>query len=147
MDLDFGGKAEVKACAARRSIGSPQAAAVRFHDGTADPKAHAGAVRLGGKKGIKDLVRLLMGKSHSSIANRHHNLLVLPSLRLDGQLARPIHIPHRINAIYHEIHQHLQLHSIPHDLRNICRQLRLDRYGVPRYFTAQEGDHLSNGFV
>jgi hypothetical protein len=45
MDLDFGGKGEVKACTARRVVGSPQAAAMRFHNGSADAKSHAGAMR------------------------------------------------------------------------------------------------------
>jgi hypothetical protein len=39
MDLDFGGKGEVKACTARRVVGSPQAAAMQFHNGSADARA------------------------------------------------------------------------------------------------------------
>jgi len=148
VSLDFGGKGEVKACAAWRIIGDPQAAAMRFHDGAADPKSHASAVRLRSKERIKDLVRLLKRKPKAGITNRHHKFLVLPSLRLDAQFARPIHIPHRIDAVNHQIHQHLlQLDSISHDPGNICLQLCPERHGVPRCFTAQEDDHLANDFV
>src|SRR5580692_11735107 len=42
----FGGKSEVKACTARRVVGSPQASAMRFHNRLADTKPHAGAMRL-----------------------------------------------------------------------------------------------------
>jgi hypothetical protein len=59
MPLDFCREGNVKACAALRVIGSPQAAAVRFHDGATGAKPDAGAVRLGGVEGIKDLVRVL----------------------------------------------------------------------------------------
>ena len=44
---------------------------MRFHDGAADPKSHAGAVRLGGKERIEDLIRLLRGQTHAGIADRH----------------------------------------------------------------------------
>ena len=59
MSLDFDGQRQAKARATRRIVGSPQAAAMRFNDGAADSKSHAGAVRFGGKEGIKDLARLL----------------------------------------------------------------------------------------
>src|SRR6202035_4337604 len=107
VSRNFGGKGKVKACAAWRIIGNPQAAAMRFHDGAADPKSRASAVRLRGKERIKDLVRLLNRKPKAGIANRHHKFLVLSSPRLDVQLARSIHILHRIDAVHHEIHQHL----------------------------------------
>jgi hypothetical protein len=32
---------------------------MRFHDGSADAKSHAGAMRFDGKEGVEDLVRLL----------------------------------------------------------------------------------------
>src|SRR2546425_6675172 len=44
--LDFSGKNDVKTCAARRVVGSPQAAAMRFNDGAADRQSHTGAMRL-----------------------------------------------------------------------------------------------------
>src|ERR1700730_3413376 len=89
LRLDFGVQGEVKTCAARRVAGSPQAATMRFNDGAADPKSHASAVRFGGKERIEDLVRLL-GQPNASIADGHHNFLVFRSLRLDGELTRPI---------------------------------------------------------
>src|SRR5438270_922883 len=106
MRLDFAGEREIKACATRTVVFSPQATAMRFNDGTADAKSHAGAMELGGKEGIKDLVRLLRGKSHAGIADRHQNLLVFRS-RLDLEFPRTVYIFHRLNAVDHEVHQHL----------------------------------------
>jgi hypothetical protein len=80
MDFDFGGNSDVKACTARRVVGPPQAAAMGFHDGAADAKSHAGAVRFGSKEGVEDVIRVLRWEADSRIADRHHNLLVLPSL-------------------------------------------------------------------
>jgi len=95
---------------------------MRFNDGTADPKSHAGPLRLGGKERIKDLIGLLRREPHAGIADRDHQLAVFGLLRLDGEFARPIYIFHRIDAISHEVHQHLlQLHAISHDLRKICQ--------------------------
>src|SRR5580692_9534772 len=72
MLLDFGGQADVKAGTTRRVVTRPQATAMRFDDGAADPKSHAGAMKFAGKKGIKDLVRLHRGQSHARVADRHH---------------------------------------------------------------------------
>ena len=57
----------MESCPARRIGASPQAAAMRFHDGAADAKSHAGAVNFGGKEGIKDLVHLLRRQPHAGI--------------------------------------------------------------------------------
>ena len=83
MCVDVGGQSKVKTCAARRVVGSPQAAAMRFNDGSADPKPHAGAVLFGRKEGLKDLIRLLRGQPRAGIADRHQDLPVFGSLRLD----------------------------------------------------------------
>jgi len=87
MHLYFCGKGEVKACAARRVVDRPQAAAMRFNDGTADPKSHPGPLRLGGKERIKDLIRLLRREPHAGIADREHELAVLGLQRADDRLA------------------------------------------------------------
>ena len=97
----------MKSRAARSVVGCPQAAAMRFNDGAADPKSHAGAVILGGKERIKDLVRLLRWQTHTGITDRDHQLLIFNGLRLYGELARPVDIFHRFDAIDHEVHQHL----------------------------------------
>jgi hypothetical protein len=55
----FGGQRETKTCAARGVVSSPQAATMRFDDGAADAKSHAGAMGLGSKEGVEDLLRLL----------------------------------------------------------------------------------------
>ncbi len=142
MLLDFGRQADVKACAPWRVATSPQAAPVRFHDGSANAQSHAGPVSLRGKERIEDLVRLLRRKPGASIADGQQELLVFRSLRFDVELPRPIYILHRIDSIHHEIHQHLlQLHAIGHDLGKICRQPRPDYYVVSRCFAAEEDGH------
>src|SRR5580704_11479300 len=148
MLLDFGRQADVKARAPRRVATSPQAAPVRFHDGSANPKAHTRAVSLRGKERIEDLVYLLRRKPGASIADGQQELVVFRSLRFDVELPRPICIPHRIDGIHHEIHENLlQLHAIDHDLGKIRRQLRPNYYVVSRCFAAEEDDHPSNNFV
>src|SRR5258708_28876374 len=98
---------------------------MRCNDGTADGQSHTGPVDLRGKKRIEDLVRLLRWKPYAGIADADHKLLVFRSPRLDGKLARPIRILHRINAVTDEVHHDLlQLHAISHEQRKICRQLR-----------------------
>src|SRR5258706_8347792 len=44
------GQSELKGCAPPGVAGGPQAAAVRFNNGAADPQSHARAVSLGGKE-------------------------------------------------------------------------------------------------
>src|ERR1700730_3044933 len=68
--IAFDGQGEIKSGAGGGVVGGSQAADMRLNDGAADPKSHAGAVNLGGKEGIKDLVRVLMGASHAVIAAR-----------------------------------------------------------------------------
>src|SRR6202044_15592 len=115
MSLSFGREGEVKVRAARGIVNSPQAATVRFNYGAADPKSHAGAIRLGGEKRIEDLVQMLWGQPHAGIADGHLKLIVFHSERLDGELPRSAHGLHRIDAVYHEVHHDLlQLHAIPH---------------------------------
>src|ERR1700716_3696845 len=77
---------------------------MRCKDGTADGQSHTGSVNLRGKKRIEDLVRLLRGQPYAGIADGDHKLLVFRSPRLDGKLARPLHILHRINAVTDEVH-------------------------------------------
>ena len=43
---------------------------MRFDNRAADAKSHAGAVSLGGKEGVKDLICLVPGQSHAGIADR-----------------------------------------------------------------------------
>jgi hypothetical protein len=47
----------------------------------------------------EDLVQLLRGQPYTGIADGDHKLLVFRSPRLDGKLARSLHILHRINAV------------------------------------------------
>src|SRR5437764_14981632 len=96
MAVGFGRKGEVKDCTPGRVGGGPYASAMRFDDGAADPESHAGPLRFGGEEWIEDLIRLRR-QAHACIAHRHHELAVFGLLRTDGQLARPLYIPHRVN--------------------------------------------------
>jgi len=60
---------------------------MRFDDGAADPKPHAGAVSLGGKEGINNLAPLLRRQADAGISDRDQQLTAFRSLRLDGELA------------------------------------------------------------
>jgi len=63
---------------------------MRFKNGAADAKPHADAVRLGGKEGIEDLVRLLRGKPYAGIADRDQKCAANDMDNLDGFVsARP----------------------------------------------------------
>src|SRR5438552_15751172 len=105
--LGFDRQGEVEACAARRVVGSPQAATMRFNDGAADPKSHAGPMRFRGKERIKDLVRLLRRQAYAGIADPHHGLLTPRALRFDGQLACTVSHFHSLDAIAPDVHAHL----------------------------------------
>src|ERR1700682_705072 len=74
--LDFARQGEVKTCAARRVVGSPQAAAMRFNDGAADRQSHTRPMKLRAHEGIEDLVRLLRRQPDAGIADGHHKMLV-----------------------------------------------------------------------
>src|SRR5947208_15095755 len=105
--LGFDRQGEVEACAARRVVGSPQAATMRFNDGAADPKSHAGPMRFRGKERIKDLVRLLRRQAYAGIADRHHELLILRPLRFEGDVARPVYTFHSIARNANTAPEHL----------------------------------------
>jgi len=47
-------------------------------DRAADPKSHAGPVRLGSKEGIEDLFRLLRGQPHAAVSDGHDNFPRFP---------------------------------------------------------------------
>src|SRR5713101_2015242 len=116
---------------------------MRCNDGTADGQSQTGSVNLRGKKRIEDLVRLLRGQPDAGIADGDHKLLVFRSPRLDGKLARPIHIVHRINAATAPVPYYLlPSHPISHALGKICRHLRPNCYGASRYLAPPEDDHL-----
>src|SRR4029077_15182247 len=115
-------------------VGSPQAAAMRLNDGATDRQSHAGPIKLRCKEGIENLVCLLRGQSHTGIADAYYQLAGFLSLRVDGELAGPILILHRIDAVDDEVHHDLlQLHAVSDDAGKIPRQLHPDRYGESRY--------------
>ena len=68
MSLNSARQSEMEGCTAP-GVG-PQAPAMRLDDGTADGQSHTGALGLGDKECIKDLVRFLCRQSHASIADR-----------------------------------------------------------------------------
>src|SRR3979411_412313 len=107
---------------------------MRCNDRAADGQSHTSPVNLRGKKRIEDLLPLLRGQPYTGIADGDHKLLVFRSPRLDGKLARPIHIVHRINAVTDEVHYDLlQLHAISHDPGKIRRKLRENYYRDATY--------------
>ena len=61
----------MKARATRTVVAGPQTATMRLDDGAADPESHAGAVGLGGKKRIEDLVCPLRWQTYAGIADGH----------------------------------------------------------------------------
>src|SRR5258706_5049302 len=77
------GQGETKACAVWEVVGSPQAATMRFDDGAADAKAHAGSMGLGAKEGIEDLLGMMWGQAHAAVVDGDGDFLVFCSLRLD----------------------------------------------------------------
>ena len=98
---------------------------MRFHDGAANGQTYTGPMTLGREERIEDLVRLPRWQPHAGIAHAHGQFLVVCSILLNGELAPPTHILHRLDAIKKEVHHDLlQLHAISHDLRKIWRQLR-----------------------
>jgi len=50
-------------------VGGPQAATMRFNDGAADAKAHAGSVGLGAEEGIEDLLGVMRGQADAAIGH------------------------------------------------------------------------------
>src|SRR5260370_38585692 len=84
MCVDVGGQSKGKTFAARRVFGSPQAAAMRFNDGSADPKPHAGALLFGRKEGLKNLRPLLGGRPPPGIADRDPKLPACSSPPSEG---------------------------------------------------------------
>jgi len=85
MRRDRCGQGELKSCAARGVVGSPQAAAMRLNDRPTDGQPHTGPVILGRKESLEDLFRLLRRQSHTGIADRDQQLAIA-GLRLDGKL-------------------------------------------------------------
>jgi hypothetical protein len=99
---------------------------MRLNDGTADAKSHARPLGLGRKEGVENLMRLLRREPDAGIADRYHELAVFGS-RGDDELACAIQIFHRVDAVGHEVHQHLlQLDAISHYLGQIFGQFRLN---------------------
>src|ERR1700758_5293174 len=121
---------------------------MRFNNGAAHPQSHADSVSLGGKESVKDLVRLLWREPHACIADRDQHLTLLTALRLDAQLARPVTILHCVDAVHHEVHQHLlQFHAISHDRRKVCCEFRPNANCELNCLAMQEEHHLSNDLV
>lgn len=81
MGLTFDWKREVKACAARRIVGGPQAPAMFFNYGAADREAYADRITLRGKERFEDLVHLQRRQSRPGIAHRHLDVVIFCSLR------------------------------------------------------------------
>src|SRR5208282_5522544 len=109
---------------------------------------HAGAMKLGGKERIENLIGLLRGQAHAGIADGYEDFLVFQQPRINGELPCSIHALHRINAVHDQVHHHLlQLHAISHDLRQVSSQIHRDKDVLPIGLALQDYDHLSHDFV
>ena len=67
------GQRKVKRCPSSGVRGGPHAAAMRLDNGTGDRQSQPGAVWLGGKERVEDLVSLVVGQPHAGIGdgNQH----------------------------------------------------------------------------
>ena len=78
-----------------------------------DCQAHAAALRLRRKECVEYLVNLAQGQPGPCVMNRNLDLAILTQLRLHRKHAA--RVLHRLDAIQHEVHQHLlQLHPVRH---------------------------------
>jgi len=59
----------MKSCTPSTVGGSPQVAAMRLHNGTADGQPHPASLRLGGKERRKNLVNIFSRQSHACITD------------------------------------------------------------------------------
>jgi hypothetical protein len=85
---------------------------MRLDDPPTDRQSHAGSLRLGGEERLENAFGFLSGrKPDARVAHRNQQLAILAPLRRDAEFAA--FILHRLDAIEHEVHQHLlQLHAI-----------------------------------
>src|SRR5207247_993740 len=144
----FAGQGELKRCGSRGVCDGPQAAAMRFDDGSADGQSHSCALRFGREEGIEDLLRLFRLQSHARIADRDQELTIVVLLRLDRKFTSSAHVLHGFDAIEHEVHQYLlQLHTVRHDLGKIVGKLATDRNRIPARLTAEQDNHFSNELI
>ena len=118
-----------KTCAARRVIGSRQAASMRFDNRAADAKAACRCRELlVVKKALKISSAWCRGNLTLVSLTDSSSSLFRAGCELTGQLTRPIHVVHGVDAIHDEVHQHLlQLHAISYDIgRSPASSVRID---------------------
>src|SRR5260370_34105533 len=144
----FAGQIKMEGCAPLGVGGGPQPAPVQSDDRSADRKPHAGALRLGGEECIEDPGRLLRGQSHAGIADRDHQVTTLGSLRFDDQFTYRAQLLDGVDAIEHEVHEHLlQLHAVCLDLGKPRGKVGENGDGVAGRLAAQQDDYFFNDFV
>lgn len=130
-----------------RSLPLPTDGRRGFDDVAADGQSHSCSVWLGGVEGIKNPAHLLR-QSDASITDGNQQLIVTIVLRGKREFAFALYGLHGIDAVYHQVHQHLlELDAISHDLRKICGELALDGYVVPGRFVAEQRDNLGDDSI
>src|ERR1700739_1686897 len=103
----------METCSARIVVCGPKPATVGLNDRSADTKSHTGAVFLGCKKSVEYLASLIRRKSDASVFDRHKKLFVAVILGAQRELARAIDGLHCVDAVNHQVHQHLlQLNAV-----------------------------------
>ncbi len=75
-------------------------------------------------------------------------MIILRALRFDRKFTRHAHVFHGLNAIQHEVHEHLlQLDTVSHDPGEILAELGADQNRVASRLVAQQDNHFSNEFI
>ena len=67
---DGSGERKAKRCPSSGVCGGPDATTVGLDNGTCDRQSQAGALRLGSKERVKDLVSLPIRQPHASVGHR-----------------------------------------------------------------------------
>jgi hypothetical protein len=115
---------------------------MRFDDGFADGQAHAAALRLGRKERVEDPpaaapCRCRLQGSGSG---------VLPRLQFDRKDAT--RVVHRLDAVQHEVHQHLlDLHAVRTDGGRVASKTRTDGNSMSCRLSAQHFNRLADDLV
>jgi hypothetical protein len=119
---------------------------MRLNDGTGNRQSQTCPLRLGGEERVENAFYIVSGKSHTGINDRDEQLAIFGQLRLDAEFTACV--SHCLNAIEHEIHEHLlQLHTVCHRSGKILGELSSDGNGMPIRLVLQHEGHLFNDFV
>ena len=122
---------------------------VCFDDGTANRETDAHAVLLCTVERLEEPISNIRRESHPAVFRREANTIVTFRRGFDEQLPWPIfNLPHRINCIANEIHDHLlNLYSVTLDRQEIFCKVLLQDHPIPPQFTRHECNHLTRCLI